>query len=253
MNSIPRLLAHQYLFKQARKQLITLANNIHPTAIIEDGVKIGDGNTIGPFSFLQAGLVLGDGNWIGTGVVLGAPPEVRSLVDKQTRELATTNGLVIGNNNVFREYSQVHQGWKNATEIGNDCYIMNQVYIAHDCQIGNGVTLASSVLLAGHVKVGVSANLGLGVSVHQGTEIGALTMIGMGSVVVRSVPDFAKAFGNPAKIKGTNTVGLERNGFDHKFVQLVQQSLTTPENSEILKLVHQTDEYQAFINSSLNY
>jgi UDP-N-acetylglucosamine acyltransferase len=39
-------------------------------------------------------------------------------------------------------------------------------------------------------------------------------MVGMGSVVTRDVPPFSKAFGNPARVRGANVVGMERSGFD---------------------------------------
>jgi UDP-N-acetylglucosamine acyltransferase len=89
---------------------------------------------------------------------------------------------------------------------------MNQVYVAHDCVLGDGVTLASSVLLAGHVEIGAHANLGLGTVVHQTRYIGAGAMVGMGSVVTRDVPPFAKVFGNPAVLRGVNAIGMERRG-----------------------------------------
>ena len=79
---------------------------------------------------------------------------------------------------------------------------MNKVYVGHDGDIGDGVTMASSVTLGGHVVVGDRANLGLGAIVHQRRVIGPGVMLGMGSVVTRDVPPFAKAFGNPARVRG---------------------------------------------------
>jgi UDP-N-acetylglucosamine acyltransferase len=37
-------------------------------------------------------------------------------------------------------------------------------------------------------------------------------MIGMGSVVTRSVPPFALAYGSPARVRGANEVGMRRKG-----------------------------------------
>jgi UDP-N-acetylglucosamine acyltransferase len=131
-------------------------------------------------------------------------------------------GVVIGDNNVFREASQVHQGHKRATTIGNDVYVMNQVYVAHDCILDDGATLASSVLLAGNVHLHRGANIGLGTVVHQGLEVGPLTMVGMGSVVTKPVPAFSKAFGVPLRAVGINSVGLLRAGFtDSEIAELV--------------------------------
>lgn len=190
-----------------------MSNTIHPSAIISGDVTLGSGNTVGPFAVITGPAVLGDDNWIGAGVVIGAPPEVRSVVHPRDILEPTGNGVVIGNRNVIREYAQIHQGWKGKTQLGDDLFVMNQVYIAHDCKLANGVTLASSVLLAGHVVLGESANLGLGTSVHQRVRIGGGTMVGMGAVVTRDIPPFAKAYGNPARLHGVNRIGMERGGF----------------------------------------
>jgi len=192
-------------------------NEIHPTAIIDDTVRLGEGNVIGPFAVISGDVVLGDGNWLGAGVVIGAHPEVRSF-DHQS---GTSAGVVIGSHNVIREYAQIHSGWKTPTTIGDGAFLMNQVYIAHDGRLGNGVTMASSALLAGHVTIGDGANLGLGSKVHQFRFVGAGAMVGMGSVVTRDLPPFAMAYGSPARVRGANRVGLERHGVGGEAVAAV--------------------------------
>jgi UDP-N-acetylglucosamine acyltransferase len=72
--------------------------------------------------------------------------------------------------------------------------------------------MASGVLLGGHVVVGDRANLGLGTVVHQRRVIGPDAMVGMGSVVTRDLPPFARAFGTPARVHGVNAVGMGRQG-----------------------------------------
>lgn len=190
-------------------------NSIHPTAVVDGDVVLGTGNTIGPFAVITGPVVLGDDNWIDTGVVIGAPPEVRSWPHPtDAADRSSGNGITIGDGNVLREYVQVHQGWKERTRIGDGAFIMNQCYLAHDSVVDDGATLASSVLLAGHVHVGAGANLGLGTAVHQFRTIGRGAMIGMSAAVTRDVPPFAKAFGNPAAVRGANVIGMERSGVD---------------------------------------
>lgn len=195
-----------------------MTNQIHPTAIISSGVELGAGNTVGAFVVITGPVSIGDNNWIGSGAIIGAPPEVRSFVHPIASVDVSGNGVVIGSRNVIREGVQIHQGWKNQTRLGDDAFIMNQAYIAHDCELDDGVTLASSVLLAGHVKVGNGANLGLGTVVHQRVEIGAGSMLGMGSVVTRDLPPFAKAYGSPARVHGANSVALERHGITRESI-----------------------------------
>ena|SRR5690554_192090 len=204
-------------------------NRIHPTAVISGDVTLGTGNTIGPFVTITGPVVIGDDNWFGAGVVIGAPPEVRTFEHPLSEGDPAGNGVVIGSRNVIREYAQVHQGWKGRTTLGDDLFIMNQVYVAHDCALADGVTMASSVLLAGHVTIGAQANLGLGTAVHQRVRIGGGAMLGMGSIVTRDIPPFSKAYGNPARVKGVNTIGMERGGIPTDDIEAVVAAYSAAE------------------------
>jgi UDP-N-acetylglucosamine acyltransferase len=187
-------------------------NSIHDTAQLIGSVTLGEGNTVGPFVVIVGPVTIGDGNWIGTGAMIGAPPEVRSWEHATDASQPSGNGIRIGSRNTIREYAQIHHGWQDVTRVEDDVFIMNQSYVAHDCVLEAWSTLASSVLLAGHVRIGTAANLGLGVSVHQHRYIGQGAIVGMGSVVTRSVPPYAKAFGNPSVVRGANIIGMEREG-----------------------------------------
>ncbi len=105
--------------------------------------------------------------------------------------------------------------------MGSGCYLMNKVYVAHDGQVGDGVTMASSVTLGGHVHVGDGANLGMCTVVHQRRVIGPGAMVGMGSVVTRDVPPYAKAYGNPCRVRGANAVGMTRGGLPQDAVDFL--------------------------------
>lgn len=227
---------------------ISSNNRIHPTAVIEGDVVIGEGNIIGPYVTISGPVTIGDENWIGAGVVIGAPPEYR-IVDHLNINSTEFAGVVIGNNVVIREGAQIHQGLKRATTVSDETFIMNQSYVAHDCLLERGVTLASSVLLAGTVTLGDKANLGMGVQVHQGVSIGALTMVGMGAVVTQDIPDYSKSFGVPARIKGANVIGLQRAGIQdsqiEKVVEILSSGMSTKEmRKELSQLSEINDLFQ---------
>lgn len=188
-------------------------NKIHPTAVIGPEVTLGSGNTVGPFAVLQGPLVLGDGNWVGPSVVLGTPPEVRGFDHGDWESPGQGHGVDIGSGNVIREFATIHAGWQARTKVGDDCFIMNKVYVGHDGHIGSGVTMAAGVNLGGHVVVGEDANLGLGAQVHQRRIIGPGAMVGMGSIVTRDVLPFGKVYGNPARIAAANVFRLRKAGW----------------------------------------
>jgi UDP-N-acetylglucosamine acyltransferase len=190
-----------------------VANRIHPTAVVGPGVELGSGNVIGPYVVLLGPCRIGDDNWIGAHVVLGAPPEIRGFDHGAAWDGELSGaGVEIGDRTTLREFTTVHSGSAHPTRIGSDCFIMNKVYVGHDGAIGDGVTMASTVTLGGHVTVGDTANLGLGAVVHQRRVIGPGVMLGMGAVVTHDVPPYAKAFGNPVRVQGVNSVGMSRQG-----------------------------------------
>jgi UDP-N-acetylglucosamine acyltransferase len=188
-------------------------NAIHPSAVVGPEVVLGSGNVIGPGVVLLGPLVVGDDNWFGAHSVIGAPAEIRGIDHGAAWDgQVVGTGLTIGSRNVFREYVTIHQGHYATTQVGSDCYIMNKVYVGHDGTVEDGATMASSVTLGGHVTVGAGANLGMNCVVHQRRVIGPGAMVGMGSVVTRDLPPHAKAYGNPCRVRGANTVGMTRGG-----------------------------------------
>lgn len=78
-------------------------------------------------------------------------------------------------------------------------------YVAHDCQIGDFVTFAPGVMCNGNVHVGDGAYIGSGAVLRQGTpekplKIGVNSVVGMGAVVTKDVPNGVTVIGNPARI-----------------------------------------------------
>ncbi|WP_308468134.1 UDP-N-acetylglucosamine acyltransferase [Rathayibacter soli] len=225
-------------------------NSIHPSAQLIGEVSIGAGNTIGPLAVIIGPVTIGDDNWIGTGALIGAPPEVRDWPHPvDAMHPSSGGGIELGSGNIVREYVQIHQGWSDVTRVGDQNFVMNQCYVAHDCQVENHTTLASSVLLAGHVRIGSGANLGLGAQVHQRIYIGVGVMLGMGSVVTRNIPPFAKAFGNPARIRGANRIGMERSGMRAASIDAALRAYTGSPNRDAVAALASLDDMQAAIEA----
>lgn len=167
-----------------------MANNIHPTAVIDDRVIVGDNVYIGP------------------NCTIGFPAEYKKDFGKETGfTVVIEDGAVITGN------VTIDAGTVRHTRIGKNCFIMKSGYIAHDCVIGDDSILSAHVSLGGHVILQDKVNLGMGAIIHPRQIIGALSMVGMGCVVTKKSiikPGHIYA-GNPAKELGLNSIGLERN------------------------------------------
>lgn len=86
------------------------------------------------------------------------------------------------------------------TTIGNHVIINTGAQIDHDCVIEDYAHIAPRAVLCGNVSVGEGTLIGAGATVIPGKKIGKWVTIGAGAVVVKDIPDFAVAVGNPARI-----------------------------------------------------
>ena len=182
---------------------------IGPYCVIGSEVHIGAGTRLGAHVVVEGNTTIGRDNTILHGAVLGGPPQ-----DLKFR--GETTFLRIGNSNTIREYATLNLACiaGETTSVGDRCLLMAYVHIAHNCRIGNDVILANAVNLAGHVDVQDHVIIGGLTPVHQFVRIGRHAIVGGGSRVPKDVPPFVCAAGNPLRLSGLNTVGLERRGFD---------------------------------------
>jgi UDP-N-acetylglucosamine acyltransferase len=180
---------------------------IGPYAVIGEHVEIGDNCEIGPHVAIDGWTAIGNGNRFFHGASIGFEPQDLKFNGEKSF-------LVIGDNNVFRENVTVHRGTEGGggeTRIGNDNLFMAYSHVAHDCQLGNHIVVANCVALAGHVVVEDRVVIGGLCGVHQFTKIGKMVMVGACSKIVKDIPPFVLVDGNPAKVAGINVVGLRRN------------------------------------------
>lgn len=213
-------------------------NKIHPTAIIGDQVKLGQNNEIGPHVVLEGELTIGSHNKFHTGVIFTNRVEVgndnqffpyvtvgyQGEMGSKGDSLAENGKVIIGNKNTIREYVNVHFPVRTqSTSIGNENYIMNKVYIAHDVKIHDKVILTAGVLLAGRSEVQSYANLGMGAAVHQRSCVGAFAMVGMNAVVKQSILPFCAVIGAPTRILKFNAFGAKRGSFSEEEILEVDQ------------------------------
>lgn len=241
---------------------------IHPTAIIDEGAKLGSNVRVGAYSIIGADVEIGDDCDIGPHVVLRGPTtlgrgnrifQFASVgEDCQDKKYAgEPTRLVVGDNNIFREFVTVHRGTvqdQGITRIGDNNLLMAYVHVAHDCVVGDNVILANNTTLAGHVHVGNWAILGGFTGVHQFCHIGAHAFTAVNSVVVQDIPPYIMAQGHNAVPRTINSEGLKRRGFTNEqitnikraFKMLYRQGLTVAEAVEQMQQLD-AEEVQSMI------
>ena len=108
-------------------------------------------------------------------------------------------GVIIGDNVVIHELTNICRGTLNDTEIGHDTKINSLVHIAHNTKIGNFCSIKSHVSICGSCIIGDNTEINTNSTIRDHIKIGKNCIIGMGSVVTKDIPDGQVWFGNPAK------------------------------------------------------
>ncbi|MUV15315.1 acyl-ACP--UDP-N-acetylglucosamine O-acyltransferase [Noviluteimonas gilva] len=212
---------------------------VHPTAVVDAGARLGADVRIGAFCVIGADVEIGDGTIVGPHCTIDGPARIgrrnhfhgHSAIggDPQDKKFAgERTELVIGDDNVVREFVTISRGTgtgASVTRIGNGNWLLAYVHVAHDCIIGDGCVLSNNATLAGHVEVGNQVILSGFVGVHQFCRIGDHAFIGMGAFVNGDVPPFLmiaqESYGRP---RGINSEGLKRRGFDATRVAAIKRA-----------------------------
>ena len=201
-------------------------SRVHPTAIVDPDAKLGEGVQIGPYAVVGPNVHIGAGTTIGPhayvekdtrigrecviakGAVLGTDPQDLKFEGEETL-------LIVGDRTVVREFATLNRGTRasGSTEVGSHCLLMAYSHISHDSRIGDHVILANSVNMGGHVVIEDWAIVGGVTAIHQFVRIGCHAFVGGGSRVPKDVPPYVRAAGNPLKLYGLNSIGLDRRGF----------------------------------------
>lgn len=219
---------------------------IHSTAIVEGDVTLADDVVIGPHCVLDGNITIGSGTRLignvyltGT-LVIGernilypftcigfAAQDVNYPPDK------FEPGIVIGDDNTFREGSTVHRATQDSpTTIGNDNMFMTSSHVGHDCQVANNVTIVTGGGLGGHVHVQDRVIIGGATIIHQFVTIGKGAMLGAGLFAAQDVAPYFMLTGINI-IGSINLVGMRRSGMDREEIT---------RRKEIFKLMYRSED-----------
>ncbi|MCI5052135.1 MAG: acyl-ACP--UDP-N-acetylglucosamine O-acyltransferase [Simkaniaceae bacterium] len=200
--------------------------NIHPSAVIEPGAKLGKDVTIEPYAIVKENVTLGDGvtikshAYIDGYTTIGAGTTVypSASIGTKTQDkkfYGEKTEVIIGENCEIREFVTINSscGENSYVKVGDDCLVMAYCHIAHNCELGKGVIMANGAMLAGHVIVEDYANIGGMTPIHQWVRVGSYAMVGGFSRITHDIPPYTLGAGSPYKLGGLNLVGLKRHGF----------------------------------------
>lgn len=88
-------------------------------------------------------------------------------------------------------------------ELGNHIHVFAQAFIGHNARLDDFSYVANNACVGGYVHLKEGGYLGTNATTIERISIGKWAVVGMGSVVTRSVGDFVTVIGNPARVKST--------------------------------------------------
>ncbi|HEY2801209.1 MAG TPA: UDP-3-O-(3-hydroxymyristoyl)glucosamine N-acyltransferase [Chthoniobacterales bacterium] len=203
---------------------VAFPSEIHPTAVIAEGVSLGENIHLGAHVVIEPGARIGDrtrvgaGSYIGHETTIGADTIIYPNVTIRERtkigdRVILHGGIVIGTDGFgFESIGGVQQKVPQIgiVQIDNDCEIGanttidrarfgrtwiqegvkidNLVQIAHNVIVGRHSVICAQCGIAGSVRIGAGVIMGGQVGVIGHIEIADGTMIGAQSGIAKSLP-----------------------------------------------------------------
>lgn len=193
------------------------SRGVHPLAVIGDGVILGDDVSVGPHAVLEDGAVigartiieagalirgcvtLGDNCLVGPNCSIGSDGfGFRKLGDGTMRRLPHMAGVVIHDHVEIGAGSVIDRGTFRDTTIGDGTKIDSLTLIGHNVQIGRDCLIIGGAI-GGNTVIGDRCEV-IHATTKNRIQIGNEARVGIGSVVIRDVPEGAECFGNPARV-----------------------------------------------------
>ena len=174
--------------------------HVHPTAVVEEGARIGADCRIGAGTFVGRDVILGANCRIGPNCSLGgAGLAIEFDENGVPLPYPHLGGLIVGADVTIGANCVIVRGILESTEIGERTTIGNLVNIGHNCRIGANCWISGGTVLCGSATLGQGVMVGANVTVNNHVNVGAGGIVGMGSVVTKSVAASRRVFGVPAK------------------------------------------------------
>ena len=193
------------------------AVGIHPTAVVDSKAEIGEGVHIGPYAVVGRAKIgkgcvvsagvriyddveLGEGCVVKEGAVIGGAGFGFERDDEGNLfRFPQIGGVKIGQYVEIGANTCIDRGALSDTVIGDHTKIDNLVHIAHNVQIGRNAMVIACSEVSGSCVVGDDVWISPNSAVRDWRRIGNGALVGLGSVVVKDVPEGEVWAGNPAR------------------------------------------------------
>lgn len=148
----------------------------HPTAVLDEGCRIGKNTRIWHFSHIMAGAIIGERCNLGQNVFVG-------------------DGVILGNNVKVQNNVSIYTG----------VVCEDNVFLGPSAVLTNVINPRSAIERKNEYKstyIRKGATIGANATIVCGHEIGTYALVGAGAVITNDVPAYALMLGTPARLAG---------------------------------------------------
>lgn len=183
---------------------------VHPTAVVDEGAKIGERTSVWHFTHIMPGAVIGEGCTLGQNVFVAS-------------------GVVLGNNVKVQNNVSIYEG----------VICEDDVFLGPSVVFTNVFNPRSAISRKNEYKSTIikkGATIGANATVVCGNNVGEYAFIGAGAVVTKDVPPYALIMGNPARQTGWMSEFGQKLSFNEEGFAIC------PESKEKYRLIENTVE-----------
>jgi UDP-3-O-[3-hydroxymyristoyl] glucosamine N-acyltransferase len=190
---------------------------VHPTAYISHQAKVDANVYIGPFCYigectigegcylfghnhLYDGVRIGKNVTIHAGTVIGADGfgyqrnEVNEL-----EKFPHIGGVIVEDNVEIGSNTCIDRGTLDNTIVKEGAKIDNLVHIAHNVIVGKHAAVIAHAMIGGSTDLGDYSWIAPSAALRDRIAVGKNSIVGLGAVLTKNVPDGETWLGNPAK------------------------------------------------------
>ncbi len=212
-----------------------IAVGVHPTAVVDPTVELGDGAAVGPLAVIEADAKIGARTQIGPGAIVGRRASlgedtvvhpravIHHDVEIGSRVIIWSNAVIgrdgfgfvptpdgtfvrlphlgtviIEDDAEIGACATVDRAMIDETVIGRAVKIDAHCHVAHNCRIGARSMLAGYTKMAGSVTIGEGCLFAADASINEHLTIGDGAMVGAAARLRSDIPAGESWFGYPA-------------------------------------------------------
>lgn len=185
---------------------------VHPSATVHETAYVGEYTVVREGASIGAHSEIRDHVVIGHNVVIGEHALIKSHAvigeegfgmehdaEGNYFRIPHLGSVRIGDHVEVGGFTTVCAGTLKPTVVGDYTKIDDHVHIAHNCQIGRNVAVIACAEVSGSVVLEDDTWVGPNASIIQGLTLGKGSLLGIGAVTLKSMPEGEVWVGNPAK------------------------------------------------------